>query len=193
MTMTDMRRQAHRNDLYIRSEELSGTPAVDPEGAQDIENNADTLVRQLLIEEKRRAAPDRLPEIAPQEEVLSCDSGTPPRREPARESIAQILKAERAPTSGEATPRRRWLRLPRLRRPHVGVPRPTLPRRTVTEARQDAPVPSRARARWHLPKWLRTYRPTRKHVAWAVIAGLVVYRPLMVPLVALLLVRLEVV
>ncbi|MGK7753983.1 MULTISPECIES: hypothetical protein [unclassified Roseovarius] len=187
MSMTDTRRPALRNDLYIRSEELPGTPAVDAGAATDIENNADTLIRQLLIEEKRRAAPERLPDIAPQEEVLTYDEPTLPRREPVRESIAQILKAERAGASAEVSPPRGRLRLPRL----------TLSRRTVAETPQCAPArpaaseaaaPVRTRTAMRLPVWLRTYRPTKKHVAWAVVAALVLYRPLMVPLAALLLV-----
>jgi hypothetical protein len=196
MTITDTRRLALRNDLYIRSEELPGTPGVHPEEAEDIESNADHLVRQLLIEEKRRAMPERLPDIAPQEDVLTYDEATPLRREPPRESIAQILKAERVTTSGAATRRRGWLRLPRLRL-NVRMPRLTLPRRSIAEPKQSAyvmpPAPEAAAARsarkpWRLPVWLRTFRPTKKHVAWVVVAGLVLYRPLMVPLVALLLV-----
>lgn len=197
MTMTDTRRTALRNDLYIRSEELPGTPAGDAEEAEDIESNADHLVRQLLIEEKRRAIPERLPDIAPQEDVLTYDKAAPERCEPPRESIAQILKAERVTTSGAATRRRGWLRVPRLRLPKTRMPRLTLPRCPMEDPKQSAPVtppapetaaPKSARKPWRLPLWLRAYRPTKKHVAWAVVAGLVLYRPFMVPLVALLLV-----
>ena len=193
MTTTDMRRQALQNDLYIRSEELPGTPAVDAKDPQGIESNADNLVRQLLIEEKRRTMPERLPDIAPQEEVLSCDAKEPEKQlESARESIAQILKAERAVMPEVTRRRRRWLRVPRVR-----LPRLTLRRSPVADKRQNAngsvpatgiAVPLHARVTRRLPEWLRNYRPTKKHVAWAVVAGLVIYRPLMVPLVVLLLV-----
>ena len=193
MTMTDMRRPALRNDLYIRSEELPGEPVVDAEETQDIDRNADELVRQLLIEEKRATLPQRLPDIAPQEEVLTYDAATPDEKpEPARESIAQILKAERAVTPADTRPRRRWLRVPRVR-----LPRPTSRRNSVADRRKNATasapangaaMPLHARVTRRLPEWLRNYRPTKKHVAWAVVAGLVIYRPLMVPLVVLLLV-----
>ncbi|QFT91841.1 hypothetical protein FIU86_03240 [Roseovarius sp. THAF9] len=208
MTMTDTRRPALRNDLYIRSEELPGTPAVDAEDPQDTENNADNLVRQLLIEEKRRTMPERLPDIVPQEEVFTRDAEEPEeQRESARESIAQILKAERAVVPEETARRRGLLRLPRLRMPSLPLKRLSLPRsriagarrQTVPEAHQStpetkaAPAPYKsalrpARLAQYLPVSLRSYRPTKKHIAWAVVAALVLYRPLMVPLVALLLV-----
>ncbi|WP_420556778.1 hypothetical protein [Roseovarius sp.] len=195
MTMTDMRRPALRNDLYIRSEELTGTPADQMTDGQTIESDADELVRQLLLEEKRRTIPERLPQIAPQEEVLTYDPVSPEdRKQSAQQSIAQILKAERAPAAhptgaGRARPRFLALNLPRLRMPQMR-------RITVRSARIAGGAPTASGAtyrRLRLPRWLRSYRPMRKHVAWAVVAGLVLYRPLMVPLVALLLVWLAVI
>ena len=203
MTMTDTRRPALRNDLYIRSEELPGTPAVIAEDAQDIENNADNLIQQLLIEEKRRTMPERLPDIAPQEEIFTCTAEEREKqREPARESIAQILKAERAVVPEETVCHRGWLSLPMLRMPHLPLPRSRIARarrHVAREAHQVVPkakaAPAPQKMGWRpaqleqgLPVWLRTYRPTKKHIAWAVVAALVLYRPLMVPLVALLLV-----
>ncbi|QFT98720.1 hypothetical protein FIU85_15510 [Roseovarius sp. THAF8] len=190
MTMTDMRRPALRNDLYIRSEELTGTPADQMTEGQTVESDADELVRQLLLEEKRRTIPERLPQIAPQEEVLTYDPVSPEdRKQSAQQSIAQILKAERAPTArptgaGRARPRLPALSLPQLRMPQMR-------RMTARSAKNTGVAPTASGAihrRLRLPRWLRSYRPTRKHVAWAVVAGLVLYRPLMVPLVALLLV-----
>ncbi len=208
MTMTDTRRPPLRNDLYIRSEELPGTPAADAEDPQDIESNADNLIRQLLIEEKRRAMPERLPDIAPQEEVLDCDAKeSGKQREPARESIAQILKAERAAVPEETARHQGCLRLPKLQMPRLPLKRLSLPRsRMVGAHRQIVPeahqataetkaAPAPQKAAWrparlvqYLPVWLRSYRPTKKHISWGVVAALVLYRPLMVPLVALLLV-----
>lgn len=190
MTMTDMRRPALRNDLYIRSEELTGTPADQMAEGQTAESDADELVRQLLLEEKRRTIPERLPQIAPQEEVLTHDPVSPEdRKQSTQQSIAQILKAEQAPAarptrSGRAWPRLAGLSLPRLRMPQMR----RMPARPAKGA-GGAPTASGAtHRRLRLPRWLRSYRPTRKHVAWAVVAGLVLYRPLIVPLVALLLV-----
>lgn len=196
MTKTDMRRPALQNDLYIRSEELPGTPAREVAADQDIEANADDLVRQLLIEEKRRTMPERLPEIAPQEDVLVFDPQAPEnRRQTRRESIAEILKAERAAQAQDEPARRRWLRLPSVALPRLRVPGVRLPRigrlsMPVKRKKVSGETKGRGLA---LPVWLRTYRPTRKHIAWAVIAALVLYRPLMLPLIALLLVWLVVI
>lgn len=195
MTISDSRHSALRNDLYIRSEELSGTPAIDADAAEDVESNADDLVRQLLIEEKRRATPEILPPIAPQDDVPAHDAKAPEdRRESPQQSIAQILKAERSAANEEPPKRRRWVRFPRISLPRLALPslrRSPSTRKMAQEVRQDVQetgAQKSARAWLRLPAWLRNYRPTRKHIAFAVIAGLVLYRPLMVPLVALLLV-----
>lgn len=187
MTKIDTRRPAIQNDLYIRSEELPGTPAIDASGADDIDSNADDLVRQLLVEEKRRTMPERLPEIAPQEDVLVYDAEDPEmKRESARESIAQILKAERAHAPAQSETKAGWLRLPQMRLPRLGLPALRLPRNGTADT--DIDTASDARGGIALPNWLRTYRPTRKHIVLAILAALVLYRPLLVPLIALLLI-----
>ncbi|MFN3210814.1 MAG: hypothetical protein ACE369_17790 [Roseovarius sp.] len=194
MTVTETRHKPLRNDLYIRSEELPGTPAIHGAAVDDIESNADQLVRQLLIEEKRRTMPDRLPPIAPQEEVLTYDPMGPElRRERPQESIAQILKAERAGADGTG-PRGARFHLPAVRLPKMRLPRlrraavPTPGRNTCTKpVAAEIATPS---ARWPsagsgLARRVMWYRPTRKHIALAAVAALVLYRPLMVPLLAL--------
>lgn len=198
MTTQHTRRPALQNDLYIRSEELSGQPALDADSDRDIEKNADELVRQLLVEEKRRVMPERLPEIAPQEEVIVFDSQDPDNlRESPRESIAQILKAERATGAQTRAPFWKRAKLPQMRLPHLSVPSLglRLPRlgktrgksATAVEASASGERDSAARRTFGLAL-LRGYRPTRKHVLWALFAALVLYRPLLVPLIVLLLI-----
>lgn len=178
MTESISRRPALQNDLYIRSEELPGASACDGQTAEEAERNAEALVHQLIVEEKRRTKPTHLPEIVPQVE-LAVDDDPQQERESARASIAQILKAEREAPAPE--PRQKSmmskLSMPRPRLPKLKLPLPSVRRSGAARA---------AGRRFAIPDWLRSYRPTRKHITLAVLAGIMLYRPLLIPLVLLL-------
>ncbi|MEO1139934.1 MAG: hypothetical protein AAFW87_10805 [Pseudomonadota bacterium] len=185
MTETTLRRPTLQNDLYIRSEELAGVPAVDATSPEE----AEALVHQLIIEEKRRVKPGHLPELVPQDSLSVYETDAQPQRESARESVAQILKAEREAAIEEPVRKRSWLSalrvgLPTLRRPKWRGPNLRLP--VPFRKRGSANSGAAPGRRLPIPGWLRNYRPTRKHIALAVLAGLMVYRPLLVPLVILL-------
>lgn len=171
-----VRRPALQNDLYIRSEELTGTPAHDLEDTEEAARTADALVHELIVEEKRRVKPTHLPHIAPQEE-LSAETGDTPARERVQQSIAQILKAERSAAHVETPVAQRptfWSRLGflRLRRKQTSpVPEP--------KAEKQAKRPTR---KLPIPKAVRNYRPTRKHIIVAGLIGIMLYSPLLLPL-----------
>ncbi|WP_135500999.1 hypothetical protein [Roseovarius aestuariivivens] len=183
-------RQKH---LPHDGQELPGAPP------PDAQKDAEDLIRSLIVEQKRETSPKRLPQLKAQSEIPADPAPRVPERAaataaPEEEGEDDILTREIAEVieGGDAapTPVRRRFRLPRVALPRIGLPRVPVPNIRLRNAAEPAPKTpaaqpeTRRMPRLAIPAALRGYRPTRKHVILAALALVVLWRPLLLPILA---------
>lgn len=198
MTDTSFAGRPRRRFLPHDGEELPGAPAPDA----DHPEIAETLVHQLVTEQKREISISVLPELAP-----ASTGGTRSRvteaGEPGDEDIApaewrdetpadeipeqlvreMVLEPDDIQTGAD----RRKSVFARVRMPRLRLPKPGIARRLARGTDGARPATGLGLKKLPIPAAVRGYRPTRKHVLLAAFALLVLLRPVMVGLVVLIL------
>ena len=198
MTDTNVVEPSRRRFLPHDGDELPGAPAPDAANPE----NAESLVHQLVTEQRRELKAGVLPDLAPADAAPASPvrhaNGQTSRKaamisdwldeshaneDPERLVEDMILQAEDIDTEQPRQKKARMqVRLPALRLP---VPKmPELRKRRTGSARR--PLLSGVK-RLPIPAAVRGYRPTRKHVLLAVLALIVLMRPVLVGLIVLVL------
>lgn len=172
----------HRHYLPHNGQELPGAPPPDASSPEVAERNAETFVRQMIVVQKREENQKRLPPLSPAEPSRADAAAAPARTRSMRTAplevdavseddplldaaIADLVVESEDLAENPDRPRRRLL-------PTFSWPR------LLSRPEGRAPVGATPRA-------LTGYRPTRKHVILAVLALIMVLRPLLIPLVVL--------
>lgn len=181
---------------------MQETPLSNETGSDVTFENTDELVSRLIVEEKRRNSPMLLPELAPAEDRAD-DDRTKPRKQP----IAKVKKAIKKNTakvqkSDEPKPKKKRFTLPKFALPKL----PRLALRKKSSAKDDLQETAELNqitqqttggdlATDKPPVW-RTgisrlcsllAKIRKKHVVYALLAFIVLTRPLLLPLVLLVL------